>query len=298
MDQLETGELWTLYPSGLIAIVRTPDAPEDARFLMGRLAFCGDAQCDCRTATVRFTETDAPTAEAGTSEWLSKALATGTGFEALIDIDFGVVRPPTEVGAVPLPADWLGVVEQSIDGHLLDVLQQRWGEAKGFHAHPPDFATYRQEPTRMVGWHFTQPHLRDDSYLLGERRFLADELYCLAPGCDCDETVVDFIELLGDDDSRGIGGVRLHARDWAEMGRVVEPAEAELLSTLWGEFRRRHVDRERLWSHREHLRRALAASNAARPSAKARVGRNEPCPCGSGQKYKRCCMDKDLAAPS
>jgi len=24
-----------------------------------------------------------------------------------------------------------------------------------------------------------------------------------------------------------------------------------------------------------------------------RVGRNDPCPCGSGQKYKRCCIDKD-----
>jgi hypothetical protein len=23
------------------------------------------------------------------------------------------------------------------------------------------------------------------------------------------------------------------------------------------------------------------------------VGRNEPCPCGSGRKYKQCCLDKD-----
>jgi hypothetical protein len=27
--------------------------------------------------------------------------------------------------------------------------------------------------------------------------------------------------------------------------------------------------------------------------AVARIGRNEPCPCGSGQKYKRCCYEKD-----
>lgn len=26
------------------------------------------------------------------------------------------------------------------------------------------------------------------------------------------------------------------------------------------------------------------------------VGRNDPCPCGSGKKYKKCCRDKDLAA--
>ncbi len=28
--------------------------------------------------------------------------------------------------------------------------------------------------------------------------------------------------------------------------------------------------------------------------AVARVGRNEPCPCGSGKKYKRCCQEKDI----
>ena len=27
---------------------------------------------------------------------------------------------------------------------------------------------------------------------------------------------------------------------------------------------------------------------------KTKVGRNDPCPCGSGKKYKNCCLDKDL----
>ena len=29
---------------------------------------------------------------------------------------------------------------------------------------------------------------------------------------------------------------------------------------------------------------------------KTKIGRNEPCHCGSGQKYKRCCQEKDEAA--
>ena len=28
----------------------------------------------------------------------------------------------------------------------------------------------------------------------------------------------------------------------------------------------------------------------------AKIGRNEPCPCGSGKKYKRCCLTKGVAA--
>lgn len=29
-----------------------------------------------------------------------------------------------------------------------------------------------------------------------------------------------------------------------------------------------------------------------------KTGRNDPCHCGSGQKYKKCCLDKDAAAKS
>jgi TolA-binding protein len=29
-----------------------------------------------------------------------------------------------------------------------------------------------------------------------------------------------------------------------------------------------------------------------------KTGRNDPCPCGSGQKYKRCCLEKDQATAS
>ncbi|MBQ1281353.1 MAG: SEC-C domain-containing protein, partial [Oscillospiraceae bacterium] len=33
------------------------------------------------------------------------------------------------------------------------------------------------------------------------------------------------------------------------------------------------------------------------PARKAvKIGPNDPCPCGSGKKYKKCCRDKDLAA--
>jgi preprotein translocase subunit SecA len=32
-----------------------------------------------------------------------------------------------------------------------------------------------------------------------------------------------------------------------------------------------------------------AAAPALAPATRARVGRNDPCPCGSGKKYKKCC---------
>jgi len=41
---------------------------------------------------------------------------------------------------------------------------------------------------------------------------------------------------------------------------------------------------------------AVAASMGARASGMAKVGRNEPCPCGSGKKYKNCHMKLEQAA--
>ena len=29
-----------------------------------------------------------------------------------------------------------------------------------------------------------------------------------------------------------------------------------------------------------------------------KAGRNDPCPCGSGKKYKRCCLDRDRTGPA
>lgn len=46
-----------------------------------------------------------------------------------------------------------------------------------------------------------------------------------------------------------------------------------------------------IYRHFEPQRRALARAPTPMPQRKARpkIGRNEPCPCGSGRKYKHCC---------
>jgi SWIM/SEC-C metal-binding protein len=40
------------------------------------------------------------------------------------------------------------------------------------------------------------------------------------------------------------------------------------------------------------IEKAVAAREPARAAPK--IGRNDPCPCGSGKKFKRCCVDQPL----
>jgi hypothetical protein len=68
------------------------------------------------------------------------------------------------------------------------------------------------------------------------------------------------------------------SRTWDAIGEFCDACQ-----TFWpGERRAR-----RRQPTEEH-RLSPTASQAPEPPALGRVGRNDPCPCGSGQKFKRC----------
>jgi len=46
-----------------------------------------------------------------------------------------------------------------------------------------------------------------------------------------------------------------------------------------------------LW-HRQSLGGPVTVAQAKGAQASPKTGRNDPCPCGSGKKYKKCCLGK------
>jgi hypothetical protein len=75
-----------------------------------------------------------------------------------------------------------------------------------------------------------------------------------------------------------------------------ELAEAhEILGGVLPEALQAKVD---AWFARAAERRretAMRAAPKAPPTARAKVGRNDPCPCGSGRKFKKCCIGKEAS---
>ena len=56
------------------------------------------------------------------------------------------------------------------------------------------------------------------------------------------------------------------------------------------------AEEERKEREREAARLAYEASKAGTVKrTKPKIGRNDPCPCGSGKKYKKCCLYKGAA---
>jgi preprotein translocase subunit SecA len=79
---------------------------------------------------------------------------------------------------------------------------------------------------------------------------------------------------------------------FAMFGMMKERIEDEIVTHLWhldAAVRERQVEMKR--SRERDLVYTAPAKEAARPAAPraaARVGRNDPCPCGSGRKFKKC----------
>lgn len=75
------------------------------------------------------------------------------------------------------------------------------------------------------------------------------------------------------------------------LEELLSPPPPEVIESAL-EYLIKRPDTDPLGFLPEQADRVLHASGTLRRAA-AKVGRNDPCPCGSGKKYKKCCFEKD-----
>lgn len=127
-----------------------------------------------------------------------------------------------------------------------------------------------------------------------------DDQYCATASCDCSEVILSYfrVERRGPHDSEGVllGAVRYDLQTGRHKLESTAPGSSaktvrQLTETLFkslpatqdelkSRFRFMRGFADWLDQRRWEQRRQTAAA----------PGRNEPCPCGSGRKYKKCCL--------
>lgn len=163
----------------------------------------------------------------------------------------------------------------------------------------------------------------------GDDYYLLDDLYCPNPGCKCREVHVSFVRVgrpsAADpnppSEERFAASLSLDGK-W-RIRACLKCTEAEAKALL-GEWRRKEpghlayfrwrYDKVKEIARRSFRRRGRLSEDDVQsfgppmnlplelpgeepddedasqsPAGAVRVGRNEPCPCGSGKKYKKCC---------
>lgn len=288
MTPSDTDRSWALFPHGLLVFERAESGV--SRLLVSKVDACTTRGCECRDIGLRAITVDADDKfdpATLSSDALLAKFAT-EAMEARLDIDTGNVAPDDYEGRVPLSAEWIQYVQSQIDGELLDVLHEKWLRSKGMKSVPKTDWESR-DPGDLVGWYEAHPSDRPDVYQDDDGAFIAEDLFCVKPTCTCDEAVVAFVPAKVAH-AQDVGSIRLRISTLDILERRVEANDAALLDRLWHAFSARHRRLTSRLSERNKQMVELASNHFRAPvRSTPRAGRNEPCPCGSGKKYKRCC---------
>ncbi len=161
---------------------------------------------------------------------------------------------------------------------------------------------------RMVGFEEVFPFGLGVEFPLHQEWWAVDEQYCVQQDCNCEEALLAFVKFqaaAGDQVPAFYYNYRTGAIRELHAGPAGSPAPADLLKAVRQahanynqQLNIRHLTLRNVYARQEiralrEQRQLLASLDPHPESAMAtKIGRNEPCPCGSGLKYKRCCLGK------
>jgi hypothetical protein len=224
---------------------------------------------------------------------------------AIVDPDAGetTAHPDLPEANDPALVAWLG---SEMDEELLEVLHRYRARAKGDAPERPrtDIDVASLEEVHLAAFDDLFEGTRADDYVLAGKRYWTCVYLCPYADCDCHKVRVAFF---ADDATPGSGdtiGSVLLGLGGAEGSELVEVtaecgAPDHVIRELWALFERRHQV-GRFLRRREAQAKAVGATlwqSIAKPVRTAPLpGRNDPCPCGSGVKFKKCCLRKEPSA--
>jgi uncharacterized protein YchJ len=138
-----------------------------------------------------------------------------------------------------------------------------------------------------------------------QNRYIVLDNYCANPLCDCTEIVLAFYAVKNNQASEDLimdlrynyktGLYRLGERKKGLSEQDAEGVYQAFVDYYTGDwnklFRERHRNVKLFMSRHvtDGKTKQLSTKSSSEHTGTKKIGRNEPCPCGSGKKYKRCC---------
>jgi hypothetical protein len=206
-----------------------------------------------------------------------------------------MVRGAEDLAAAQAELEALGL---RFEGEILDELWRRQARARGIDSQrmlrrPPKHFEFGN----MLGWDEVCRDSRRD-VLVHEGEYVPVlDYYCPAPHCTCEEVHVVFVDHRRQD-------IGLVVVDFGTGELDFRPAKDSLkqrLRSVWATYverwpnyparlrERHHALRHALRDEIEARTREFTTSETPRRRDEPKPARNQPCPCGSGRKFKRCC---------
>lgn len=219
-----------------------------------------------------------------------------------IHIDSAKVSVPADTPLGKQDQDFFNWLTRRVKGDYFKVMKRRWRMAKRV-----DRDRWRKEdwswwePGLVVGWFDVFPDDPDFIFEMSETRYWARDLYCINPGCPCQDITLSFAEFDEKGKPKELGSVTINLKQFRidEIQPVEAPEKA--LIQIFNKFQRKAGVKKTIKARQKEMKvigKEIAKlstqnkSQAIESDSKRKLGRNDPCPCGSGKKYKKCCLNK------
>jgi len=135
-------------------------------------------------------------------------------------------------------------------------------------------------------------------FTINEKQCIILDQYCLLPKCSCTDVILNIFSI----DKFGKPGEELcvvslkyKKKKWETIEKYSPSLNLNAVKTaveaqhpnIYKLFKKRHVKLKDIYAHRKKKH-----YSPKQELQLSKVGRNDPCPCGSGKKYKKCCLKK------
>lgn len=140
------------------------------------------------------------------------------------------------------------------------------------------------------------PFSEQYSFDIENEKYIIFDQYCVLEHCKCTDVCLSIHKSIEEEElSDAVCSVSLSydKKNWkfidghsapSSIGEIRSKIEANY-PDIYVKFRKRHMDLKKIYASnkKKHF-------IPPKPIQSAKVGRNDPCPCGSGKKYKKCCL--------
>ena len=296
---------------GILLLWNPPALGQRPEGLACILAVCDNPGCECSDIFINAFHVD-DTMEGVTFDgkelnldlrYHSTLLQSRPQVELLVDTHTGKLSFYPDAKPEHKRKDLLHQFRNYLDRALVEVLRARFlrdreaAEEESWLA--TDWSYLR--PGEMVPWLEVFPGADEMLFEYGETRYLVIDSYCPEPGCSCRDVMIAFAEVTeGKQGVKGkeAGALRLDTRTWRLREKHPQRLSEAAILELWRAYQREVPGiRQKVSARVKKMRRFGAVAlgprvdgtEAASLKEVRPVGRNDPCPCGSGKKYKKCC---------
>jgi SEC-C motif-containing protein len=243
---------------------------------------CSNAECPCEEMSLEISSVRRSGAEKAI---VDTAPLQATYFVGLNRVELVDGRP---ISFAVDAANW--ILEQLRTDEHLEWLRERWSRGRARMSEESARLPEDWEPGTLVPYDEVFALDWDLTVVHEKRLYHVVDQYCPNPACSCDRVVANFFDLT--DNGRHVGSADALLHNGRRFTINGEPLAAQLWNNLLDQHGAKEL-RRRYLRIIDVARRSELREEPLRVAKK--IGRNDPCPCGSGKKYKRCCLGEASA---